>query len=71
MNSTEALEFDIDLRIVDIWGNAQKLPEDVVALIAALLRASYGKGYTDALREPVRGQLCRDHGYIIPERQCS
>ena len=32
------------------------------------LRAAYGQGYTDALRETRRGQLCLDLGYRVPDR---
>ena len=38
-------------------------------VVAAFLRAAYGKGYCDALTEDAPGSLCRDHGYRIPDRR--
>jgi hypothetical protein len=38
-------------------------------VVAAFLRAAYGKGYCDALTEDDAGSLCRDHGYRIPARK--
>jgi hypothetical protein len=38
-------------------------------VVAAFLRAAYGKGYCDALTEDAPGSLCRDHGYKIPARK--
>jgi hypothetical protein len=35
------------------------------------MRAAYGKGYCDALTEDEPGSLCRDHGYIVPDRKPS
>ena len=37
------------------------------AVGAGELRAAYGQGYTDALRETQRGQLCLDLGYAVPD----
>jgi hypothetical protein len=37
-------------------------------LLGWFLRAAYGQGYTDALRETRRGQLCLDLGYRVPDR---
>ena len=39
------------------------------ALIAAFMRAAYGKGYCDALTEDSPGSLCHDHGYRVPGRR--
>ena len=36
-------------------------------LLGWFLRAAYGQGYTDALRESKRGQLCLDLGYAVPD----
>jgi hypothetical protein len=36
-------------------------------LLGWFLRAAYGQGYTDALRESRRGQLCLDLGYTVPD----
>jgi hypothetical protein len=41
-------------------------PNDVVA---AFMRAAYGKGYCDALTEDAPGTLCADHGYRVPARK--
>jgi len=64
------MELDIDERISYLWeivdtaiknGNISDLET-----IGSLLRAAYGQGYVDALKEP-RGQLQRDHGFAIPD----
>jgi hypothetical protein len=71
--SIELLDLDIDVRLraetwQDMWRATSKrqLPR-----LAALLRSAYGRGYLDALAEPERGQLCRDHGIAIPKRDSS
>ena len=35
-------------------------------VVAAFMRAAYGKGYCDALTEEAPGSLCADHGYRVP-----
>lgn len=62
------LELDLDTRLVDLWAEAAVVSEWDVPTVAAFMRAAYGKGYTDALREPTRGKLCREHGYRAPRR---
>ena len=37
-------------------------------MVAAFIRAAYGKGYCDALTEESPGALCLEHGYRMPER---
>jgi hypothetical protein len=67
----ELLELDIDLRLVDLWAEASDVGEWSLEVIAAFMRAAYGKGYCDALTEDAPGALCRDHGYKIPIRDPS
>ena len=64
----ELLELDIDLRLADLWGEASEVSEWSLEVVAAFMRAAYGKGYCDALTEDAPGTLCRDHGYKIPAR---
>ena len=47
----ELLELDIDLRLADLWGEACGISEWNLDVVAAFLRAAYGKGYCDALTE--------------------
>jgi hypothetical protein len=63
------VELDIDERITYLWeavdiavkkGNLTDLD-----IIGGLLRAAYGQGYVDALKEP-RGKLQRDNGFQVP-----
>ena len=70
MRDLERLEMEIDLRILNIWVemNCDALEPEVLPLVAALCRAAYGKGYSDALSEPVRGQLCEMFNYPVPTR---
>jgi len=55
----ELLELDIDLRLADLWGEACGVSEWNLEVVAAFLRAAYGKGYCDALTEDAPGSLCR------------
>ena len=72
-----ALLIDIDTRLPrDLWNTVHEIfpGDDDEAVgdreyLATLLRAAYGKGYSDALAEPKPGQLCRDHGYRLPARR--
>lgn len=67
--ASEALEFDLDLRLTDVWAEIEVDPmrqqkrRDFTTQLGALLRHAYALGYRDALHEQVRGQLYRDHGY--------
>ena len=65
----DLLELDIDLRITDLWREAGEISEWNLDVVAAFIRAAYGKGYCDALTEDAPGSLCHDHGYRIPARQ--
>jgi hypothetical protein len=65
----ELLELDIDLRLTDLWREACDIGEWNLEVVAAFMRASYGKGYCDALTEDSPGSLCNDHGYRIPGRR--
>jgi hypothetical protein len=65
----ELLELDIDLRLADLWREAGEIGEWNLDVVAAFIRAAYGKGYCDALTEDLPGRLCEEHGYRIPNRQ--
>ena len=65
----DLLELDIDLRLADLWREAADISEWNIEVVAAFMRAAYGKGYCDALTEDAPGSLCREHGYRIPERK--
>jgi len=64
----DLLELDIDMRLVDLWREAAAIGEWSLEVVAAFMRASYGKGYCDALTEEAPGSLCADHGYRVPGR---
>ena len=66
----DTLAMAIDLRLADLWAELFEIdPAKLDAeLLAWFLRLAYGQGYTDALREARRGQLCLDLGYRIPDR---
>jgi hypothetical protein len=65
----ELLELDIDLRLTDLWREAGEITEWNLEVVAAFMRAAYGKGYCDALTEDSPGSLCLEHGYRIPGRR--
>jgi hypothetical protein len=64
----ELLELDIDVRLSDLWREALDVEEWNLEVVAAFIRAAYGKGYCDALTEESPGTLCVEHGYRMPER---
>jgi len=64
----DLLELDIDLRLADLWREAADVSEWSLEVVAAFIRAAYGKGYCDALTEAEPGSLCVEHGYRLPER---
>jgi hypothetical protein len=65
----ELLELDIDLRLADLWREADDITEWNLEIVAAFMRAAYGKGYCDALTEESPGELCHEHGYRVPPRK--
>jgi hypothetical protein len=64
----DLLELDIDLRLADLWREAEGITDWSLDVVAAFMRAAYGKGYCDALTEDSPGTLCADHGYRVPGR---
>ncbi len=67
----ELLELDIDVRLADLWVEASEVGDWSLDVVAAFMRAAYGKGYCDALVEDEPGSLCREHGYRMPIREPS
>ncbi len=67
----ELLELDIDTRLCDLWREALEVEDWNLEVVAAFMRAAYGKGYCDALTEDDRGSLCADHGYRVPDRDAA
>jgi hypothetical protein len=65
----DLLELDIDLRLADLWREAADIDDWNLEVVAAFIRAAYGKGYCDALTEENQGSLCKEHGYRIPPRR--
>ena len=50
----DLLELDIDLRLADLWREASEIGEWNLDVVAAFMRAAYGKGYCDALMKQGR-----------------
>jgi hypothetical protein len=67
----DLLELDIDMRLMDLWREAGDVSEWNLEIVAAFMRAAYGKGYCDALTEDEPGSLCEEHGYRIPSRRAA
>jgi hypothetical protein len=65
----DLLELDIDVRLADLWREAVDVDDWSLEVVAAFIRAAYGKGYCDALTEEAPGSLCLDHGYRMPDRR--
>jgi hypothetical protein len=69
LSRTDLLELDIDLRLADLWRDAAGISDGTLDVVAAFLRAAYGKGYCDALTEQDTASLCTSHGYADPRRK--
>jgi len=65
----DLLELDIDVRLADLWREANDITEWNLEVVGAFMRAAYGKGYCDSLTEDAPGSLCVDHGYRVPARR--
>ena len=65
----DLLELDIDLRLSDLLREAGEITDWNLDVVAAFMRAAYGKGYCDALTEESPGELCHEHGYRVPPRK--
>jgi hypothetical protein len=66
LSKIEGLEFDIDIRMKDLWNEAFEVEEWTDEVVATLMRAAYGIGYMDAIAEydaGERAKLNRSHGY--------
>jgi hypothetical protein len=64
----ELLELDIDLRLFNLCLNLLEAEALSAEVVLSYIRAAYGMGYLDALKEPadMRGELCTKHGYALP-----
>lgn len=67
--ASDALEIDLDARLLDAWELFSPDTLGSLYVMSAVLRFAYGRGYCDALVEPVRGTLLATHGYPVPARQ--
>ena len=65
----DLLELDIDLRLTDLWREAADVTEWNLEVMAAFMRAAYGKLLR--LADEDSPELCHDHGYEIPRRRAS
>lgn len=67
----DRLALDVDTRLVSLWAllTERGLGEVELKIAAEFMRSAYAKGYDDALREPHRGQLYRENGYVVPKRE--
>lgn len=63
------LELEFDPRLADIWLSIFSMelePDDLLRQFGSFLRMAYLRGYDDALKEPVRGELYRRLGVPVP-----
>jgi len=63
----ELLELDMDIRLSELWEQASREEHWDLEKVGQYMRAAYGRGYCDNLREDDSGKLIKDHGYKIPE----
>ena len=62
----DLLELDIDLRLADLWREAGEISEWNIDVVAAFMRAAYGKGYCDSLTEDAPGRSASTTGTACP-----
>ena len=62
----DLLELDIDQRIADLRAEMFRMPDRrwTPKEVAVFMRAAYGQGYMDALKD--KGELCVNNGYGLP-----
>lgn len=66
----ERLELDIDCRLAGLWEDLAGVePPYDLNLIVRYMRAAYGLGYADAMRDPEPERFFHDNGYHCPERR--
>ena len=65
----DLLELDIDLRLTDLWREAGEVAEWNLEVVAAFMRAAYGKGYCDALTEDDPARSATTTGTGFPARR--
>ena len=58
----DLLELDIDLRLADLWRETFDVTDWNLEVVAAFLRAAYGKGYCDALTRMRRARCATSTG---------
>jgi hypothetical protein len=65
----QQLEIDLDMRLANLWADiVEMFEEDSLEAVGAYIRAAYGAGYCDALREARDGEpekLLVEHGYRL------
>jgi hypothetical protein len=64
--SYDALNFDLDLRLLEAWREVEKDMD--IELTGAIIRLAYAIGYMDALSEEVPGGFALAHGFRVPTR---
>ncbi len=62
----DLLELDIDLRLADLWRETLDVADWNLEVVAAFLRAAYGKGYCDALTEDAPARSATSTGTASP-----
>lgn len=70
-DNVDLLQADIDIRMKGLWAELWEDDREdwSIGHMGAFMRAAYGLGYCDALKEEAlgeRGTLCKTHGYHIP-----
>lgn len=67
---SDLLELDIDIRMHDLWADTEGIFTDTeIEKLGPFMRAAYGRGYCDALKEVNAGdaaKLCLDNDYPMP-----
>lgn len=68
ISKKQKLEIELDIRLASIWQLLEDQDIDL-ALLSQFMRASYTRGYVDALTEVEGGRLLKDvPGYSISGR---
>ena len=65
----ERLELDVDCRVLDLWECAAEVDKWDLDIVATFVRAAYGRGFTDAVKDPDPDKFFLDNGYKPPKRR--
>lgn len=62
----DLLGLELAIRMGELWALLDTTDELTLGVVAAVMRAAYGQGYTDCLRDREPGSFLRALGFRVP-----